>query len=414
MRVVKQSGVIGGLVLAIYWINVWWIRPASATNAATPAAGSVTAADTATFIGSASCSSCHKDIYDSHIKTAHYLDSRPAAPTFIKGSFARGKNHYVYNQHMEVVMEKKKDQFFQTAYFNGNIMESEPFDIVIGSGRKGQTYLYWDDTRLFQLPVSYYTPLDSWCNSPGYPSNIIYFNKQVHGQCMECHGTHARTEEQGDKGTVFDKSSIIYGIDCERCHGPAAGHVAFHQSHPGEKRGKYIINARFLSRQQRLDACALCHSGLRQPLSAPFTFLVGDTLDHYSTPAYNPDSVSSLDVHANQYGLLTSSKCFKMSQMDCSSCHNVHVNEVNSPQLISQRCMTCHNVTAHNTCTFPPVNQHALYTNCIDCHMPALPSQKIFLQFSDPDKPVHDLVRTHHVGIYPVSSKEYLEKLKIH
>ena len=30
------------------------------------------------FAGSAACASCHKDIYESHIKTAHYLDSRPA------------------------------------------------------------------------------------------------------------------------------------------------------------------------------------------------------------------------------------------------------------------------------------------------------------------------------------------------
>src|SRR5882757_2545475 len=102
MRSVKQPGVIAVLVLVIYWINVWWIRPASATDPAIPAAGSTAAADTATFIGSASCASCHKDIYDTHIKTAHYLDSRPAAAAFIKGNFDRGKNHYVYNQHMEV------------------------------------------------------------------------------------------------------------------------------------------------------------------------------------------------------------------------------------------------------------------------------------------------------------------------
>ncbi|HEX9511624.1 MAG TPA: cytochrome c3 family protein [Puia sp.] len=394
----KQHLIIGLLVLLIYWANARWIKPTSGK-----------------FIGSASCASCHKDIYDTHIKTAHYLDSRPAAAAFIKGSFDPGKNHFVYNQHMEVVMEKKKGRFFQTALFNGNILESEAFDIVIGSGRKGQTYLYWDGARLFQLPVSYYTPLDSWCNSPGYPTNLIYYNKQTHGQCMECHSTHVLAEEQEDKGTVFDKSSIIYGIDCERCHGPAADHVTFHQAHPGEKTGRYIINTRLLGRQQRLDACALCHSGLRQPLKSPLTFVVGDTLDNYSTPAYSADSVSSLDVHANQYGLLTSSKCFQMTpQMDCSSCHNVHVTEVNTPELFSRRCMNCHNETAHNTCNFPPVNQWALYTNCIDCHMPALPSRKISLQLSDPDKQVRDLVRTHHVGIYPVSAKEYLEKLKIH
>ena len=47
------------------------------------------------FAGSASCASCHNDIYKSHIQTAHYHDSRPAAGEFIKGSFADGKNRYV-------------------------------------------------------------------------------------------------------------------------------------------------------------------------------------------------------------------------------------------------------------------------------------------------------------------------------
>ena len=33
------------------------------------------------FAGSGKCMSCHKDIYDSHIRTAHYLTSAPATET---------------------------------------------------------------------------------------------------------------------------------------------------------------------------------------------------------------------------------------------------------------------------------------------------------------------------------------------
>jgi hypothetical protein len=52
---------------------------------------------------------------------------------------------------------------------------------------------------------------------------------------------------------------------------------------------------------------------------------VGDKLDDFSSANYSPDSVAVLDVHGNQYGLLTASKCFKMSaEMDCSSCHDPH------------------------------------------------------------------------------------------
>jgi hypothetical protein len=365
------------------------------------------------FAGSESCKSCHKDIYESHVKTAHYFTSRPAAQEFIKGSFDSSRSHFVYNKFMEVVMEKENDSFFQTAYVNGTPFQSEAFGVVIGSGRKGQTYLYWQGVKLFQLPVSYYTPLDSWCNSPGYSTNYIRFNRPITGQCIECHGTYAKIDGQENNNSLFDKNQMIYGVDCERCHGPGEQHVAFHAANPDEKKAKFIINAKLLGRQQRLDACALCHSGFRKSIQPPFTFKVGDKLDEYSSAGYNADSVSSLDVHGNQYGLLTSSKCFKMSpQMDCSSCHNVHVNEVRSPKLFSQRCMTCHTEAAHNTCTVTPVKGLVLGDNCIDCHMPALPSKKIFLQLADPEKSTPDLVRMHRVGIYPNSTKDYLKKIK--
>ena len=128
------------------------------------------------YAGAASCKSCHKEIYESFTHTAHYLTSRPASKEFIKGSFDSGSNTYTYNKFMYVEMDNVEDSFYQTAMVNGVPFESEPFDIVVGSGRKGQTYLYWNGARLYQLPVSYYTALNSWCNSPGYPSTIAILN----------------------------------------------------------------------------------------------------------------------------------------------------------------------------------------------------------------------------------------------
>jgi hypothetical protein len=63
-------------------------------------------------------------------------------------------------------------------------------------------------------------------------------------------------------------------------------------------------------------------------------------------------------------------------------------------------------------CTFPPVKEMKLENNCIDCHMPALPSQKILLQLSGASTPVHDLVRTHHIGIYREISRDFLKPRK--
>jgi len=406
-KIRKSNYVVLGISMITYFGNVMFTTfniPAKITG--------IQNYDENKFAGSAVCAGCHKDIYESHIKTAHYLDSRPAAKKFIKGSFSPGKNKFAYNQWMEVVLERRKDSFFQTAYLNGIESQSAPFDIVIGSGRKGQTYLYWNGNMLYELPVSYYTPLDSWCISPGFSSNYIKFDRIIPAQCLECHGTYAKVLEDKDNISTYDKTQMIYGIDCERCHGPAIDHVAFHKEHPEEKTGKYLTHIKQLSRQQKLDGCALCHSGFRQPLQPVFSFEVGEKLDDYSRAGYSSDSVSTLDVHGNQYGLLMASKCFKMSQLDCSSCHNPHVNEFDSPKIFSQRCITCHTETKHTSLALAPGKRSLLSNNCIDCHMPMLPSQKIVLTVANLDKVVPDLVRTHRVDIYPDKTKEFLAKMK--
>lgn len=363
------------------------------------------------FAGSESCRKCHQTIYDSFLTTAHNRTSVPAVDKYIKGNFNAGKNRFSYNKFMEVFMEKKNNAFFQTAYINGVAIQSEPFDVVIGSGRKGQTYLYWKGDQLLQLPVSYYTPADIWVNSPGYPLSFVRFDRVIPGNCIECHGSHAKFDEANNT-TYFDKSSIIYGVNCERCHGPAAKHVTFHLENPQEKTANFILTKKEISRQQSLDVCALCHGGVRQSIKPPFSFVAGDKLTDFSVPAYNEDSTFLLDVHGNQYGLLTASRCFKKSELNCASCHNVHKEEINAPMLYSSRCMNCHNKAFHNTCTLPETPGLSLSDNCIDCHMPSLPSQKIFLQSSDPDKSSPDFVRTHLVAVYPEITKKYLEKIQ--
>ena len=94
------------------------------------------------YAGPASCMKCHKAIYDGFAGTAHWLTSRPAAVAFIKGSFEEGRNQFSFNQFINVKMENKDSGFFQTVYINGEASHSESMDIVVGSGRKGQTYLY--------------------------------------------------------------------------------------------------------------------------------------------------------------------------------------------------------------------------------------------------------------------------------
>lgn len=359
------------------------------------------------------CRACHQEIYDNYLQTAHYRDSKPASATSIKGSFHQDSNLYAYNMFMQVAMLKEGDLFYQSARFNGQEVQKASFDIVIGSGRKGQSYLFWKGNQLFQLPISYFTATDSWTNSPGFP-RYPYFERPVPLNCMECHSSFAKTVRNGDAINAYDKKSVVLSINCDRCHGNGTEHAQYHITHPQDTTGKFIVNtSKIQDRQIRMDACAVCHSGIRKHMKPPFSFQAGMNLAAHSSGQAISKKPDTLDVHGNQYGLLAASKCYAASTMDCSSCHNVHKEEVNDPTLFSSRCMNCHSTEKKNFCSLQSDKTLVLAENCIDCHMPVLPSKKIQLQTSTNNIVQSDSIRTHFVAIYREQTKKFLEKTNI-
>lgn len=354
------------------------------------------------FAGSGSCAGCHKNIYDSHLHTAHYLTTRPAEKEYIKGSFEEGQNIFAYDSDRVVRMEKRDSGFYQVAYFRGNERITGRFDIVVGSGSKGQTYITRYKKHLYQLPVSYFTAAHKWANSPLYPVNPILFNRPITSRCLECHSTYARVISPADVEPEAFDPQMIYGVDCEKCHGPAAKHVTFQTQNPEEKKGKFIINPARFSRQQNLDLCGLCHGGRLQKTQPSFQFVSGDQLSDYfvmDTLTPNPDQI---DVHGNQYGLLRSSKCFRMSNtMTCTTCHNPHENERGNKTLFSSRCITCHSKGHDSVCQLTASIGPSISLNCIDCHMPLKASQSITELLSGDQKPTAALIRSHLIKIYP-------------
>jgi predicted CXXCH cytochrome family protein len=371
------------------------------------------------FAGSASCVKCHQKIYDSYLQTAHYQSSRPALEQSIHGSFAHGANVYEYGNGLSVVMKKGKDGLYQVGYNHGKQTQAEKFGITIG-GVKAETYLYWKGNQLFELPMSYFAALKSWTNSPGYDTSRIDFTRPILRRCMECHSSYIKEipQQQIDMAhrlVEFDKASLIYGIDCERCHGPAANHVNYHTEYPEEKKAKYITTYKTLTRAQKLDACAVCHSGNKGVFqTSAFVFKQGDTLAKFKEADFLHQTTDpkTLDVHGNQNSLLAASKCFMMSNMDCNTCHNVHKNESDNLLAYSQKCMQCHSEANHNFCKMGTALGVTIKSNCIDCHMPLKPSNVISVAASGGKKEIPYLVRTHRIAIYPEESKKIMAFMK--
>jgi hypothetical protein len=368
------------------------------------------------YAGAAACMPCHKHIHESYLATAHRNTSALPSPASIRGSFEPGKNAFHYRPHVKVVMEQRNNGLFQVAYMNEMEKQAFPFGVVMGSGRKAQTYLYWYGENVFQLPVSYSVGANSWVNSPSYPANQVRFDRLINIGCFECHGSYIErkgTQQEGERLVdYFDRRKAIYGMDCERCHGPAAQHVTFHIEHPQEKQAQHMPIYKKLLRQQQLDLCAQCHSGAHTTNHSIFYFTPGDSLGRYfSSAVQTGTAMANLDVHGNQYQLLTASRCFTGSKtLSCTSCHNTHVQERDNLVVLSQRCISCHNQVAHSfESGLPP---KVINSNCIDCHMPALPSHVISMKEEHKTGANANLVRTHLIKTYPEVTKRFIDSLK--
>ena len=347
------------------------------------------------YIGMESCTQCHLDLVNAHIKTSHWLTSSKLNSSNILPFLVSGRNSFDLRDETRLIFSSKRDTLFQEAYKPPNLTPFfiKSLDISIGSGNKiGNSFLGWEGSSLFQLQGSYYKPSSEWINSPGYPS---YFQslRPIFPRCLECHTTFSQSENwQSPISTNrYNKENIVFGIDCQRCHGEVIDHVKYHRENPIDSIGRNIISYSTFNQQQRIDMCALCHAGVGKNINKPaFSFTPGDALNQYLTS----ETTDEPDVHSNQVGLLLRSPCFINSEeMDCMTCHDPHSNEKQSMLKFNASCIECHPNPKHSTV----LSENSF--DCVSCHMPLESSKLMKIQINlDSISPVQ--VRTHRIGIY--------------
>ena len=299
-------------------------------------------------------------------------------------------------------MEARNGHFSETAVtgFPPSFQQrTENIDIVTGSGRRGQTFLYWQGDRLFELPISFWSDGNRWINSPGYPNGTADFARPINPACMECHSTYLQPLSTDPGTNRFNRESFVPGLACEKCHGPGAAHVARYTGKPvasSSAPDSTIVNPARFSRDRQVDLCALCHNGIqREPVAPAFSYVPGQPLREFFKPIPAP-AVEHPDVHGNQVGLLQRSRCYLSSPtMSCSTCHNTHAPEQPAASY-SARCLTCHQ---WQSCPVSKTLGNKIASNCIDCHMPVEPTTVIVSQTAG--KEVHATMRNHWIKVYP-------------
>ncbi len=396
------------LLVSLPWIeHPFFDHPAPATTprakASTPArvAPEKKSAAQSASVGDDACRSCHQDKTDSYHHTAHSITSRTPSKDSISGHFGPGSNIFKSEStNLFFEMKAATNGFFQTAVLdlssNKVARRTERFEIVIGSGRKGQTYLYWQGDNLFQLPVSYWVEGDGWVKSPGLAEGSIYFFERIiTARCLECHANSF--EWLPPRPNHYNRAAVTLGISCEKCHGPGREHVAlFRSKSPTQPLpNPAIINPARLSRDRQMDVCALCHAGHGNSKTFPGTFVPGDVLSHHlELPKPSPDDY--VDVHGSQVQLLKRSRCYQSSPaMTCSTCHDVHTPQ-RDVAAAAARCLTCHKVESCGT--FAKAG-HEIDRKCVTCHMPLQPT--VNWLNGEGGKKLFAKVRNHRIGIYP-------------
>jgi hypothetical protein len=330
------------------------------------------------YLGAEACRECHAEKVAGFVETGHYRSTELAGEDSIDARFG-GEASTVRSKEptLRYVLEKQGGGFFQTAVVRtprGEVRHSERFDVVIGSGIKGETYAYYRGNQLFQLPLAYVSELDDWTGNPGLAEGMAHYWRRVKPTCMFCHATCF-----DDKAPLAEHGKpehIIVGISCERCHGPGREHAEHHRAHPDETAARHIVNPGGLSQLRQLDICGQCHAGSATVVDPAFrpgddlADFVLEGIENVRGEEAGQDSGAPQGFHGlNQFAQLKNSPCFQNSpEMTCTTCHNPHVSEVGKIEQFSKRCQECHEAEA---CHLHLTLGQRIESNCIDCHMPS-------------------------------------------
>lgn len=353
------------------------------------------------FVGVDACRDCHRERVDEFVHTGHYLASRRAIGDGVSGDFESNNRYQSRDENVSFEMEIDGEGFKQTALIRqGTDVERETklVGMVFGAGKYDENYHYWDGNRLFRLPMAWLRSRHEWINTPGFLDGTADFERTVGPRCLECHSTWI--EHVPGTRNAYKPETAILGVTCERCHGPASGHIDFHRANEGAEEAHHIVNPSHLERERRIEVCSQCHSETSRRRSAPFSFVPGDKLaDHYSTDApKHPE----LDHTANQTQQMKASACFQKSQsLTCITCHDPHHRE-DEPALHTATCYGCHQAKdcGEHTKLPEPVRE-----KCIDCHMPSQPVMNItFATATDEYIPLISR-HNHRIGIHARATK---------
>ena len=219
-------------------------------------------------------------------------------------------------------------------------------EAVFGSGNRGFTPIAMGGNGIRELRVTFMGPKDCWTLTPGAaddPDPLGYVRShETSVNCLGCHTTALAWAEDR-----LDLDRTVFGIGCERCHGPGSAHV---EAILEGKGAPMIYNPGRLRGGEQVRFCGQCH---RLPAD----------LEPHNVLKADPSTAR----HAGA-GLMLSA-CFRRSPPEstitCLDCHSPHRNIDRARDGFNRPCARCHPSPEK-------VHRSAAVlasSDCVACHM---------------------------------------------
>lgn len=316
--------------------------PAGQTGPAGPAGKPATAG--AGYAGSSTCGGCHKDIYDTYMKSGHAWTltqlekARPLVLPYTR--IPAPPQGYTWADISYVIGGYNWKALFLDQ--NGFIITDQP-------GQSGNA----DYLNQFNLANPIVGKEAGWVQYHSGEPDMSY-------DCAACHTTGYQSGgHQGDLAGITGTWQET-GVQCEACHGPGS----LHASNPTGVR-------MLIDRDSQM--CAQCHE---------------------TGPSQSVDPETGMPMHQDQYGGMFLSR---HNALDCVTCHDPHtgveqLRQTEEPTT-STRCEDCHLQEAR----YQNNPKHlAVNMACTECHMPYM----IASAWDSPHAFLGD-IRTHVMSINP-------------
>lgn len=349
----------------------------------------------ATYVGSAKCESCHKEIYGTWKDTLHnksQQDLSPANDSVVVDWKGIVKLPAFQGQEVTIKLNKTPEgRYYATLICSRDPSVEKTYEVV-------RTYGGWGWKQRYQVKVgnNHYILPNQWNQATArwVPYNLQNWYDEDCGikepspansfeaKCAGCHNTGLELIKT-EKGIESKYSEMNTG--CEKCHGAGASHV----NSPGKGN---IINPRKLTFERGLEVCGQCHSrGTSVPKglhdypwdeTANKPYQLGEPLTKYYTlkPGKWADSEGHARQHHQQWIDFTRSKHFT-GKVHCFDCHNAHGGPSTSQLLKADHnnnlCLSCHGKDKRFASS-GAIREHAKHSyapetkgtgRCSSCHM---------------------------------------------